>query len=118
MSKTRIRRALERTLLHHGAMAHALYVYELEELVEELTASMVHDHDAFLFAVTENNNDVAMVLIEPPNTVFINEHARMRLQELWVHAYTQNMQRLIPPFTQQLARNEIPINGVKVVNNV
>ncbi|MBX0328404.1 hypothetical protein K2Z83_12030 [Oscillochloris sp. ZM17-4] len=118
MSKTRIRRALERTLLHHGAMAHALYVYELEELVEELTASMVHDHDAFLFAVTENNNDVAMVLIEPPNTVFINEHARMRLQELWVHAYAQNMQRLIPPFTQQLARNEIPINGVKVVNNV
>jgi hypothetical protein len=51
MSKTRIRRALERTLLHHGAMAHALYVHELEELVEELTASMVHDHDAFLFAV-------------------------------------------------------------------
>jgi hypothetical protein len=32
-------------------MAHALYVHELEELVEELTASMVHDHDAFLFGL-------------------------------------------------------------------
>jgi len=116
MTITHIRRALEQALLHDGTMPHTLYVHELEELIDELTVSMIMDHDAFIFAVTENNNAVAMILIEQSGTIFINADARARLRTLWPKGYAQNMKKLIPVFARQIQRNEIPINGVKFIN--
>lgn len=109
------KRLLEQALLHGGEMQHGLYQYELEELLGELKSSMAKDKDDYIFAVTENGGDVAMVLIEKSGQVHINEQARERLKALWPAAYESNMKSLIPAFAEQLNEGEIPVNGVKTV---
>jgi len=54
-------------------MPYGLYEYELEELLDELKASLAADHDDYIFAVTENSGHVAMVLIEKAGHVYSNE---------------------------------------------
>ena len=115
MSIKQIQALLEQALLGGGEMAYALYEHELEELLDFLKQSMAQDKDEFIFSVTENTGDVAMVLIEKSGQVHINEEARSLLQKLWRVTYSGNMKRLIPDFARQLQRNEMPINGVKVV---
>ena len=115
MTVHRMKQLLEQALLRDGEMQHALYAYELEALVDELKSSMAQDRDDYIFAVTENNGDVAMVLIENAGHVYINEQARAKLQALWPAAYERNLRQLIPAFATQLYDGEIPINGVKMV---
>ena len=117
MTVSNIKKLLEKALLHGGDMQYALYAYELEALIDDLKSSMTHDKDDYIFAVTENRGDVAMVLVENSGHVHINEHARTRLQALWPAAYESNMQKLIPAFAKQLNGGEIPINGVKTVRS-
>src|SRR4029077_17497727 len=111
MTAKNIERLLEQTLLHDGAMQYGLYEYELEELVDELTASLVADQDDYIFAVTENSGHVAMVLIEKSGQVHINEQAREKLKALWHSAYESNMKKLIPVFAKQLHEDELPLIG-------
>ena len=115
MTVKNIKKPLERALLHDGEMEYGLYEHELEELLDELKSSMAQDKDDYIFAVTENSGDVAMVLIEKSEQVHINEQARERLKALWPAAYESNMKKLIPAFAKQLNEGEIPINGVKTV---
>lgn len=96
-------------------MQYGLYEYELEELVDELTSSLAADQDDFIFAVTENNGHVAMVLIEKSGQVHINEQAREKLRTFWPAVYDSNLRRLIPAFAKQLHAGELPINGVKTI---
>ena len=117
MTVRTIRQRLEQALLQDGPMRHELYAFELEGLLDHLKASMAQDRDEYIFAVTENNGDVAMVLVEQSGDVHINEQARIKLQALWPAAYARNMQRLIPAFARQLHAGEIPINGVKTVRS-
>jgi len=109
------KKLLERALLKGGQMRRALYEYELEPLLDELNSSMTEDNDDYIFAVTENGGDVAMVLIEKSGQAHINEQARERLKALWPAAYESNMRMLIPAFAEELNEGEIPINGVKTV---
>ena len=115
MRKKSIKKLLEQALLHGGEMQHELYEFELEEMLDELRSSMSQDRDDYIFAVTENRGDVAMVLIEKSGQVHINERARERLKALWPAAYESNMKKLIPAFAEQLSGGEIPVNGVKTV---
>jgi len=115
MAKNSTNRLLEQALLHDGEMQHELYEYELEEMLGELKSSMAQDNDEFIFAVTENRGDVAMVLIDKSGQVHINEGARERLKALWPAAYESNMKKLIPAFAALLNGGEIPVNGVKTV---
>ncbi len=117
MTVRTIRQRLEQALLRNGPMRDELYALELEGLLDDLKASMAHDQDEYIFAVTENNGDVAMVLVEQSGHVHSNERARTKLQALWPAAYERNMQRLIPAFAQQLHAGDIPINGVKTVRS-
>ena len=117
MTVRTIRQCLEQALLKDGAMRDELYAFELEGLLDDLKASMAQDRDAYIFAVTENHGDVAMVLVEQSGHVHINEQARTKLQALWPAAYERNLQRLIPAFAKQLHAGEIPINGVKTVRS-
>jgi hypothetical protein len=116
-----IKKTLETALLNNGNMAQDLYEYELEELLDELIASLIEDEDDFLFAVTTHKNDLtgkqdcAMLLIEKSGAVHINEFARDRLKALWQDAYIRNMKKLIPAFAKQLHEGDLPINGVKTV---
>ena len=47
---TQIERHLRHALLHEGVMPYGLYEYELEELLDELKASLAADHDDCIFA--------------------------------------------------------------------
>lgn len=116
MSTKKIAHLLKRALLNNGRMEYALYEHELEELLDELRSSMARDKDDYIFAVTENSGDVAMVLIEKSGAVYTNEQARERLKALWQAAYKSNMQELIPVFARQLNNGDLPINGVKQVD--
>lgn len=111
-----IKKILENALINDSEMQHGLYEYELEELLDYLKSSLIKDRDDFIFAVTVNKNDVAMVLIEKSKKkVYVNELARNKLKELWSNAYFYNINKLIPVFAKQLNKNEIPINGVKTM---
>ena len=117
MTVRTITQRLEQALLRDGPMRDELYAFEVEGLVDDLKASMAQDQDEYIFAVTENNGDVAMVLVEQSGDVHHNAQARSKLQALWPGAYQRNMQRLIPAFARQLHAGEIPINGVKTVRS-
>lgn len=114
MSIKQIRAALEKALLHDGAMSNDLYSNVLEDFTDELQQSLIADHDDYIFTVVEEDKAVAMVLLERSGQIYINEQARARLQELWPAAYASNMQQFIPFFAQQLNQGQLPINGVKV----
>ena len=115
MTAKKIETLLSQVLIYDKDMVHKLYEYELEELLDEWKLSMVKDNDAYFFAVTENRGDVAMVLIEKTGQVHVNELARAKLKALWLGAYESNMKKLIPLFAKQLAKGEIPVNGIKMV---
>jgi hypothetical protein len=118
MSVKGIQKLLEKALLQDGKMEEGLYQHELEELLEELKTSMVRDNDEFLFAVTENSGDVAMVLVEQWGQVHINEQAREKLKAFWEASYKSNLKKLIPLFARQLNAGELPINGVKTMEGL
>lgn len=113
--QSKTEKLLIKALLEEGEMVEALYEYELLECVDDMKKSLKKDRDDYIFAVTHNNGHVAMVLIEKPDTVYINEAARERLQVAWQEAYTSNLKLLIPALAAGLDANEIMFNGVKVV---
>ncbi|MDM8555898.1 hypothetical protein QUF75_14290 [Desulfococcaceae bacterium HSG7] len=118
MTIKNIKNLLEQALISDGEMRHELYEYELEDLLDELTVSLIEDKNEFIFAVTEHSGDVAMVLVEKSKKIYINESARNRLKKLWRAAYSHNMKRMIPDFAKQLNDDTIPINGVNTINEI
>jgi hypothetical protein len=117
MHKKAIKQLLETVLLKEGEMAHGLYEYELAENIDYLKKSLKQDNDDYILTVTTNNGDAAMLLIDNQDKIFINERARDELKKLWQKNYANNMKKLIPDFVAQLARGELPINGVKTVSS-
>ena len=116
MRKRQIANLLRRALLRDGKMERALYEFELEEHIDYWYEGLQNDHDEFVFAVTENAGEVAMLLITPEKTVYVNEEARAELSALWSKAYGANMKRLIPMMAEELADDIIAVNGVKTVS--
>ena len=113
MRKKEIASLLHKALLQGGKMEYALYEYELEEHIEYWYEGLKADRDEFVFAVTENAGDVAMVLITKEKTVYVNEDAREKLHKLWSRAYDTNIAFLIPMLADELANGIIAVNGVK-----
>ncbi|MDX1521661.1 MAG: hypothetical protein R3264_08545 [Anaerolineae bacterium] len=111
MSK-RIEKLLRKALIQNGPMAYALYEYELEEHIDYWYEGLVADQNEFVFAVTENSGDTAMILITPEKDVYVNEAAREKLIQLWGPAYRPNMKLMIPMMAEQLANDIIAVNGV------
>jgi hypothetical protein len=115
MSKKTIEKNLKRVLLDDAPFALALFDYELREHIEEYLESKHTDNDRYFFAVTEHTNDVAMLLIDEQDTVYINEEARTMLKTLWRDAYPVNIRRLLPKMVQDLNAGFLFAAGVKVV---
>lgn len=112
MSK-RIENILYKALLLNGEMKHALYEYELEEHLEYWEKGLIKDKDEFVFVVTENKGDVAMVLITNKGKLHINEKARNQLQLYWKSNYETNIEFLLPTMAKQLSKGILPVHGVK-----
>ena len=60
--KKKIANLLRKALLQDGKMERSLYEYELKEHIDYWYEGLKADRDEFVFAVTENSGDVAMVL--------------------------------------------------------
>ena len=118
MSVKRIKQLLEVALLQEGEMKYELYKLELEGLLADLQASLAKDKEDAVFAIIENRNHVAMVLVEKSGDIHINELARDRLKEFWKAYYVSNMKKLIPLFAKELNSGVIPINGFTVVSRL
>lgn len=116
MKKRKIANTLRKALLEDGKMERALYEYELEEHIDYWYEGLKSDRDQFVFAVTENSGDVAMVLITPDKTIYVNEEAREKLSEFWIKAYKHNINQLIPMMAENLANDIISVTGVKMVS--
>lgn len=116
MRKAKIEKRLKEALLQSGKMERALYEHELEEHIEYWYEGLKADRDEFVFAVTENSGDVAMILITEDKTVYVNEYAREKMFEFWPRTYSTNMEYLIPLMAEELANDIIAVNGVKTIN--
>jgi hypothetical protein len=115
MAKSNTQQLLENALLNDGAMQQDLYEFELEKLVDDMKLSMQQDKDHYLFAVTHNKGYVAMVLIESPDSVYINEAAREKLKTAWKLNYSKNLKKIIPHMAKELDNGEITFTGVKTI---
>jgi hypothetical protein len=111
----RIEKLLQKALLQEGPMAYALYEHELVEHLDYWYNGLVTDQNEFVFAVTENSGDTAMVLITKERNVYVNEMARTKLAQMWGPAYKPNMKRFIPVMAKELANDIIAVNGVTIV---
>jgi len=116
MKKRKIANTLRKALLEDGKRERALYEYELEEHIDYWYEGLKSDRDQLVFAVTENSGHVAMVLITPDKTIYVNEEAREKLAKFWIKAYENNINQLIPMMAENLANDIISVTGVKMVS--
>ena len=116
--KKAIQVRLRNALVANADMSYALYKYELEERIAYWKAGMMRDKDEFLFVVTENCGDVAMLLMTDKDEFFINELAREKLRQLWHNkgVYERNMKQFLPFMAEQLEAGELPVTGVKTIS--
>lgn len=114
--QAKIENSLLKTLLLEGEMHYALYEFELVEHIDYWKESLRKDKDDFIFIVTVNNGDVAMLLITNTDELFINEKARKQLKLFWKTNYKTNIEMLLPSMVKDLSNDCFSITGVKIAN--
>lgn len=114
MSKLTTEKYLIRALLEDGAMSKALFEEDLQDETDEFLKSKQEDQDEFFFAITEQDNQVAMLLIDKSDRVHVNEEARAVLKTYWQKlVYEHNMLILIPQMVDELNEGYYFVTGVK-----
>ncbi len=109
----RIEKLLRKALLHEGKMVYGLYEYELEKHLDYWHKGLLEDNDECVFVVTENTEHVAMVLIMPDKTIYINEEAREKLKAEWRSSYVYNVETLLAVMADSLANGNFWVCGHK-----
>ena len=112
----KIEALLKKALVKNGKMAQALYDYELAKHIDYWYDGLQRDHEKFVFAITENSGEVAMVLITQDKTIYVNEEARAKLMAEWPKTYATNIKLLIPSMARELANDILSVTGVKVAS--
>ena len=115
MNRKTITQNLEKALLDDGPLAIELFEYALKEHVDDYLQSRKRDNDKYFFAVTEHTNDVAILMIDEEENIYINEDARELLKKLWKDEYQENIRTLIPQIATQLDAGYLFAAGVKHV---
>jgi len=114
MSKMTTEKYLVRALLDDGAMSKALFEDELQEQIDEFLKSKQEDGDHLFFAITERDNQVAMLLIDGDDKVHVNEQARTVLKTFWQKSvYEDNILLLLPQMVDNLNEGYYFVTGVK-----
>lgn len=114
--KKEIEKVLYKALLLEGKMEYALYEYEVKEHIAYWKEGLRKDKEEFVFIVTENKGDVAMLLITIDDVLYINEKARKKLKELWEKNYEKNINYLLPQMVNDLANGNLSVTGVRFSN--
>ena len=104
--KKQIKKNLQKVLLSDIEMSYDLYEFNLEDNIDFWKKGMHEEESAFVIAVTEDNGDVAMLLITDKEELFINELAREKLRQYWhlEDEYSKNMEFLIPDIAKELTK--------------
>ena len=114
MSKMTTEKYLVRALLDDGAMSKALFEEELQDQTDEFMKSKQEDGDDYFFAITERDNQVAMLLIDRDDNVHVNEDARAVLKTYWQKSvYDDNILMLLPQMVDELSEGYYFVSGVK-----
>ena len=114
MSKMTTEKYLVRALLDDGAMSKPLFEEELQDQIDEFLKSKKEDGDDFIFAITERDNQVAMLLIDRVDKVHVNEEARAELQTFGQKTvYEDNILMLLPQMVDELDEGYYFVTGVK-----
>jgi hypothetical protein len=114
MSKLTTEKYLVRALLDDGAMSKSLFEDELKDQIDEFLKSKQEDEDEFFFAITERDNQVAMLLIDGDDKVHVNEEARAVLKSFWQKTvYDDNILMLLPQMVEELNEGYYFVTGVK-----
>jgi hypothetical protein len=114
MSKMTTEKYLVRALLDDGAMSKTLFEEELQEQMDEFLQSKREDEDHIFFAITERDNQVAMLLIDGDDKVHVNEEARAVLKAFWREpVYEDNILLLLPQMVEDLEEGYYFVTGVK-----
>jgi hypothetical protein len=114
MSKMTTEKYLVRALLDDGAMSKSLFEEELQDQMDEFMKSKQEDEDDFFFAITERDNQVAMLLIGKDDKVHVNEDARAVLKTYWQKSvYDDNILMLLPQMVDELSEGYYFVSGVK-----
>ena len=115
MSKMTTEKYLIRALLDDGTMSESLFEEELKDQIDEFLKSKQEDQDDYFFAITENNKQVAMLLIDRDDKVHVNEEARAVLKSFWQNSvYEDNILMLLPQMVDELNEGYYFVTGVKV----
>ncbi len=113
--ETKIEKSLSRALLLDGKMEQGLYKFELEEHIEYWKDGLKKDKEDFVFIVTVNNGDVAMLLITKEVELFINEKAREKLKLFLKTNYQSNINLLLPNMVKDLINDCFALTGAKII---
>ena len=114
MSKLTTEKYLVRALLDNGVMSKALFEEELQDQLDEFMKSKKEDEDELFFAITERDNQVAMLLIDGDDTVHVNEEARAVLKAHWQKSiYEETMLELIPQMVEELDAGYYFVTGLQ-----
>ena len=114
MSKITTEKHLVRALLNNGGMSKSLFEEELQDQIDEFLQSKKEDGDDYFFAITERDNQVAMLLIDRDDKVHVNEEARAMLKTFWKGSvYKDNMLMLLPQMVDELSEGFYFVTGVK-----
>ncbi|WP_211293283.1 hypothetical protein [Brunnivagina elsteri] len=114
--KTKIEKLLRQALLKNGKMEYALFEFELEKHINYWYQGLKRDGEEFVFVVSENTGDVAMLLITKEQDIYVNEDAREQLVLLWDKSYPKNMERIIPRMAEELVNGILAVTGVKIAS--
>lgn len=113
--KKKIEKCLNAALLLDGEMEIDLYKYELEEHIDYWKTNLKKDKNNFVFVLTVNKGDVAMVLITDKDELYINEQAREHLQSIWEHQYENNIRTIMHTMVNFLANDCLAVMGITTV---
>lgn len=116
--KQQIKSVLSNALLLDGEMACKLYEYELVEHIAYWKDCLKRDKEDFLFVVTVNNGDAAMLLITNNDEQYINEKARKQLKAFWQKNYRTNIEMLLPAMVKDLSDDFFSVTGVIIANEL
>lgn len=117
-NRVRIEKNLSKVLLEGEPFSFPLFEYELKENLDFYVSSRIEDQDKYFMAITENTDDVAMILVNEKNQVLVNKIARKELQNYWGKSYENNFNKLIPQIARALDQDLIYITGIIESNSI
>lgn len=74
---------------------------------------MNDDADDALLCVLADDVRVAMLVLDWDGSLYRNENALAKLKAMWRLSFDANVERLLPVFTEHIAKKNLGVAGIK-----